>query len=89
MEKSIRAKLKKCQPYFIEKDLIDKLNFKDDENNTEYWIFKYVFITGLSDLAIAVRLNFASKNTVYLKTLKIIERNFSIINNFLENYEQI
>lgn len=55
----IRLKLKKCQPYFIEHDLLPKIYFKEDKNNTEYWIFFYSFIRRLSDEAIGARLGYS------------------------------
>ena len=80
---NLRSKLKGCQPYFIEKDLLPTLYFKEDENDTEYWIFKYCFITRLSDLAIGVRLGY-SRQQIYNKTQSIISANKTLIENFLQ-----
>lgn len=90
----IRNKLKKCQPYFIEKDLLPKLYFKEEKNNdilneygeqkdTEYWIFYYSFIRKLTDKSIGIRLNYTAQN-VHRRCLIIIKNNLFLINNFLE-----
>lgn len=91
--KDIRTRLKKCQPYFIEKELIPNLYYKEEEcdlvdeygrkREIERWIIFYSFIRKLSDEAIGIRLGFGG-NTIYKKTLKIIERNLTIIENFLK-----
>lgn len=90
--KDIRTRLKKCQPYFIEKELIDNLYYKEEDcelidcngnkRELERWIIFYSFIRKLSDDAIGIRFGFEG-NTIYKKTLKIIERNLNIIEQFL------
>lgn len=82
--REIRTRLKKCQPYFIEKDLLPRLYFKEDKKDTEYWIFKYIFINHLSELCISIRLDF-SRQTINYKLNKILERNHAIIEEFLAN----
>ena len=92
----IKNRLKKCQPYHIEKDLLPKLYLKKDEceslvdcygnkRETEYWIFKYIFILHTNELNIAIRLNY-SQQTISYKLQKILERNKTLIENFLVNY---
>ena len=86
----VRSKLKKCQPYFIEKEgLIDKLYLSDETNsegqNIEYWIFFYAFIRKLSDTAIGIRMGY-TRQTIFLRTKKIIDRNLFIIEDFLTKY---
>ena len=86
----IRSKLKKCQPYFIEKDgLIDRLYLSEEINtegqNIEKWIFFYAFVRKLSDTAIGIRMGY-TRQTIYLRTKKIIERNLYIIEEFLTKY---
>lgn len=83
--KEIRTKLKKCQPYFIERDLLPKLYFREDENNTEYWIFKYYFITQLTQLSISIRLDYSKQNINYLLH-RILKRNHALIEEFLDNH---
>ena len=95
--KDIRARLKKCQPYFIEKELLPNLYFKEEESDlidengnkrdVEYWIVKYAFMKKLSDEAIGVRLGFEGI-TIYKRTLKLIERNLAVIENFLRIFER-
>lgn len=80
--KEARINLFKIEPYFIEKELLPILYFKEDKQEKEYWIFFYRYIRKLSDEAIGVRLGYERK-TVYNKTLKIIENNFFIISRFL------
>lgn len=90
--KDIRTKLKKCQPYFIEKELLPNLYFKEEDcdlvdeygrkREVERWIMFYSLIRKLSDKAIGIRLGFEG-NTIYKRTLKIIERNLNVIEDFL------
>ena len=80
--KKLKNRLKKCQPYFIEKDLLPKLYFKEEMGDKEYWIFKYSFIRRLSDVSIGVRLGYTSQNIHYL-TKNILKANESIIEEFL------
>lgn len=80
---SLRSRLKKCQPYFIDKDLLPQMYFKQDENDREYWLFKYSFILGLSDTAIGVRLGNYDRYQIYRWTIKILNRNKSIVEEFL------
>ena len=82
--KDLRAKLKKCQPYFIERDLLPKLYFKEDENNTEFWIFKYAFIRRLTDVSIGIRLG-CTKQNIHYKIKGILQSNQSLIEEFLCN----
>ena len=92
----IRNKLKKCQPYFIERDLLPKLYFKQepceeildsygDKKDIEYWIFKYIFIFHAYEQNIAIRLNYSQQNISH-RLHRIIERNKTIIEEFLVNY---
>lgn len=95
--KDIRARLKKCQPYFIEKELLPNLYFKEEEcdllddygnkRDVEYWIVKYAFMRKLSDEAIGMRLGFESL-AIYRRTLKLIERNLAIIEEFLARHDK-
>lgn len=78
----IRNKLKKCQPYFIEKDLLPQLYFREDIEEKEYWVFKYAFIRRLSDVSIGVRLGYTKQNIHYI-IKKILQANYSIIENFI------
>ena len=92
--KEIRNKLKKCQPYLIQRDLLPKLFFKEEDNDlldeygnkkeTEYWIFFYAFIRKLTDLAIGVRLGYTPQN-INKRTIKIIKNNYSLIETFLSS----
>ena len=78
----IKNKLKKCQPYFIEKDLLPQLYFKEDIEEKEYWVFKYAFIRRLSDVSIGVRLGYTKQNIHYI-IKNILQANYSIIENFI------
>lgn len=78
----IKSKLKKCQPYFIEKDLLPQLYFKEDIEEKEYWIFVYAFIRRLSDVSIGIRLGYTNQNIHYI-IKNIISSNYSIIEKFL------
>lgn len=92
----IKNRLKQCQPYHIETRLLPILYFKLDEceglldsqgnkRETEYWIFKYIFILHANELNIAIRLNY-SQQTISYKLQQILERNKAIIEEFLVNY---
>ena len=78
----IKNKLKKCQSYFIEKDLMPKLYLKDD-NDIEYWIFFYSFVRKLSDKAIGIRLGYYTSQAINKRCTKIINNNKAIITDFL------
>lgn len=78
----IKNKLKKCQPYLIERDLLPKLYFKEDKDEKEYWVFKYAFIRRLTDVSIGVRLGYTSQNIYYI-IKNIIQANREIIIQFL------
>lgn len=82
----IRNKLKKCQPYFIERDLLPRLYFKEDAEEKEYWTFKYAFIRRLSDVSIGVRLGYTKQNIHYILK-KILQANYAIIEEFLNTQE--
>lgn len=84
--KKYRTILKNTEPYYIERDLFDKLFFMEDEKDTEYWIFKYAFLRRLSDEAIGIRLDYDT-TTIYRKTLKIIKNNYRLIKEFLDNLQ--
>lgn len=81
-EKTIKNKLKKCQPYFVEKDLFPKLYFNEERLEQERWIFKYSFIRKLSDVSIGIRLGYTSQNIHYI-TKCILYANKNIIEEFL------
>lgn len=92
----IKNKLKKSQPYLIQRDLLPKMFFKEDRvkretlhnelvsKETEYWIFFYSFIRKLPDVSIGVRLNYTPQN-IHKKTLSIIKNNLFLIEDFLKN----
>jgi hypothetical protein len=92
----LKNKLINCEPYLIERDLLPKLYFKEEEcdkfldcygnkREVEYWIFKYIFIRGVTEDYIAVRLDY-SQQTISYRLRKIIERNKTLIEEFLVNY---
>lgn len=92
-----KNKLKKCQPYFIERDLLPKLYFKEerieelkdcygDEKDIEYWIFYYTFIRRLTAKSIGIRLNYTPQN-VFNRLNNIIESNLYLITDFLETQQ--
>jgi len=82
--KKIRYRLKKSQSYLIERDLLPKLYFKEDKNNTEYWSFFYAFVRKLSDVSIGVRLGYSQQN-ISNKIQKILANNEVLIEEFLNN----
>ena len=81
----IRIKLKKCEPYFIEHELLPQLYFKEDDKNTEYWIFYYSFIRRLSNEAIGARLGY-SRQYILVLTKNILKANSTLILNFLSKH---
>ena len=83
----IRIRLKHCEPYFIEHELLPLMYFKESENKTEYWIFFYSFIRWLSDEAIGVRLGYSRQHILNL-TKNIIKSNLTMIKNFLQNHNK-
>lgn len=80
----LRSNLRKCQPYFIEKDLMPQLYLKEDEKKTEHWIFKYYFCYHLPDITIAMRTDLYTRSVVTRRLNKILERNRAIIENFIK-----
>lgn len=83
--KKIKSRLKQCQPYFIEKDLLPKLYFNEEREEQEKWIFKYSFIRHLSDVSIGIRLGYTSQNIYYI-TKSILKANQSLIEDFLSTH---
>lgn len=79
---NLRKELKRVQPYYIETCLLPKMYFNEDEHDTEYWIFVYAFLRGLSDQSIGVRLGY-SRQHILKWTKKIIERNHDLIFDFI------
>lgn len=79
----IKRKLKKCQPYLIEKDLLPNMYFKGDIEDKEYWVFKYAFIRRLSDVAIGIRLGYTNQNIHYILK-NILSYNKKVIELFLD-----
>ena len=82
----IRIKLKDCEPYFIEHELLPKMYFRESENNTEYWIFFYCFIRKLSDEAIGIRLGYSRQHILNL-TKKILKANKTMVLDFIEKHK--
>ena len=80
--KDLRARLKKCQPYYIERDLLPTLYFREDEKDIEFWIFKYAFIRRLTDVSISIRLGYTRQN-IHYKLKSILKANKSLIEEFL------
>lgn len=80
--KEIRSKLKNYQPYYIEKELMPFLYYKEATKELEYWVFLYSFVRKLSDEAIGVRLGY-NRKSVYNMALRIIENNLDLIVKFL------
>lgn len=83
----IRIRLKHCEPYFIEHELLPLMYFRESENKTEYWIFFYSFIRRLSDEAIGVRLGY-SRQQILNKTKAILKFNLTMIQNFLQKHNK-
>lgn len=80
--REIKNRLKKCQPYFIEKDLFPKLYFNEERLEQEKWIFKYSFIRHLTDVSISIRLGYTRQNIHYI-IKNILRSNQAIIEEFL------
>lgn len=83
--KEIRKQLKKAQPSLLRQYLIPKLWFKEDDKQTEYWIFYYAFFYRFSDDMISQRLGYYQPKQIYNITLKIIENNYTEITNYLRS----
>ena len=90
--KNLRTKLKKCESRIVELELYPKMYFREDEQPIEneppeeQMIFKYAFIVNLRDEAIGARIKGYNRFTIYKKTLKILENNKSLIEEFLQEY---
>lgn len=80
--KEIRIRLKDVEPRFIEKKLLPEIYFKEDEKNTEYWVFFYRYVRKLGDETIGVRLGYERKS-IYNICLRIIKNNLTTITEFL------
>ena len=78
----IKNKLRECQPYHIEHNLIPKLYFKEDKNNCYYWIFFYAYVRQLNETSIGVRVGY-ERHTISRKLSFIIKSNISLIKEFL------
>jgi len=83
--KELKNRLKKCQPYLIEKELYPNLFFTEEKEEQEKWIFKYAFIRRLSDVSIGIRLGYSNTNIHYL-IKKILEMNKDLIEDFLYSH---
>lgn len=79
---NIRNKLKKCEPYHIQYDLLPKLYLKEDKEEIEYWVFFYHFVRQLNYRAIGARLGF-DHSTIAYKMNKILQTNNTIIEEFI------
>ena len=79
---TLRNKLRECEPYFIEYNLLPKLYFREDNQETEYWIFFYYFIRKLNYRAIGVRLGY-DHSTIAYKMNRILQTNNTIIEEFI------
>lgn len=82
--KQIRKILKESEPARIKLDLLPEMWFKEDDKETEYWIFFYAFCYRFSDDMISQRLGYYTKKQIYNKTLKIIQNNYTLISRFLQ-----
>lgn len=82
--KIIRKLLKESEPALIKLELLPELWFKEDEKETEYWIFFYAFCYRFSDDMISQRLGYYTRKHVYNRTLKIIKNNYTVISRFLQ-----
>lgn len=80
--RELKNRLKKCQPYYIDKDLLPNLYFREDREEIEKWVFVYSFIRKLPDVSIGIRLGYTSQNIYHIK-LDILKANKDLINNFL------
>ena len=80
--RELKNRLKQCQPYYIERDLLPNLYFREDRQEIEKWVFVYSFIRRLPDVSIGVRLGYTSQNIYHIK-LDILKANKDLINDFL------
>lgn len=87
---NLRTRLKKSEPYLIDKELLPKLYlFDNDGKKTEYLIFKYIFIIGLKDEAVGVRTDtYYDRHQIYRITMKILNRNKTLIEEFLQAHNK-
>lgn len=83
--RELKNRLKKCQPYYIEKELLPNLFFCEEREEQEKWIFIYSFIRRLTDTSIGIRLGYTSSNIHYI-TKNILEANEDLINEFLSTH---
>lgn len=92
----LKRALAKCQPYFIEKELLPRMYFREEMNeritdcygnkkDVEYWIFYYTFIRRLTQTCIGVRLDFSQQN-IHKRLMSILKANSFLIENFLKSY---
>ena len=81
---TLRKRLKECEPYFIEHELLPRLYLKEDIKETEYWVFFYHFIRKLNYRAIGVRLSY-DHSTIAYKINNILKTNNTIIEEFILN----
>lgn len=82
---NLKTELRQIQPYFIEKELLSMLYFKENRKDVEYWIMFYCFIRGLSNEAIGVRLGY-SKQYIGRLSNQILHRNKAIIEDFIDKH---
>lgn len=80
--RELKNRLRQCQPYYIERDLLPNLYFREDREEIEKWVFVYSFIRRLPDVSIGVRLGYTSQNIYHIK-LDILKTNKDLINSFL------
>lgn len=92
----LKRALAKCQPYFIEKELLPRMYFREEMNeritdcygnkkDVEYWIFYYTFIRKLTQTCIGVRLNY-TQQYIFQRLMEIMKNNSFLIENFLDKY---